>query len=204
MAVHEVIDSRCTNEIKISLREEAALIVYRLSKTIKDDDAIYTIYFYNITDNMYIVDSKTNAKYYKGDIIEKVSPGEILNFGVYASDKTYCSEYKITNISISVPYYNKYSTNELCEGYENYVLCREDSNVTMTEKDFETSMKKYIESLNEEDEEPIVPQIEKEGFNLFDFIVNNNEIISLSGVVMLIIYIAVDIYISSKKKGGIL
>ena len=36
------------------------------------------------------------------------------------------------------------------------------------------------------------------------YLLNNNEIISLSGVVMLIIYIAVDIYISSKKKGGIL
>lgn len=34
-AIHEVIDSRCTDELKISLREEASLLTYRLSKVEK-------------------------------------------------------------------------------------------------------------------------------------------------------------------------
>ena len=47
-AIHEVIDSRCTDELKISLREEASLLTYRLSKVEKNGNVTYTLYFYNI------------------------------------------------------------------------------------------------------------------------------------------------------------
>ena len=52
-AIHEVIDSRCTDELKISLREEASLLTYRLSKVEKKGNVTYTLYFYNISDNLY-------------------------------------------------------------------------------------------------------------------------------------------------------
>ena len=47
-AIHEVIDSRCTDELKISLREEASLLTYRLSKVEKNGNVTYTLYFYLI------------------------------------------------------------------------------------------------------------------------------------------------------------
>ena len=67
-AIHEVIDSRCTDELKISLREEASLLTYRLSKVEKNGNVTYTLYFYNISDNLYVLDTKTNKKYYKKQI----------------------------------------------------------------------------------------------------------------------------------------
>ena len=49
-AVHEVIDSRCTTTLKVSLREEGQSVTYRLSKVINDNNITYTAYFYNLTD----------------------------------------------------------------------------------------------------------------------------------------------------------
>ena len=47
-AIHEVIDSRCTDELKISLREEASLLTYRLSKVEKKGNVIYIFIIYLI------------------------------------------------------------------------------------------------------------------------------------------------------------
>ena len=42
---------------------------------------------------------------------------------------------------------------------------------------------------------------DKTGFSIFDFIIKYNKAISITGVVLLIIYIVLDIKISKKKRG---
>lgn len=204
-AIHEVIDSRCTDELKISLREEASLLTYRLSKVEKNGNVTYTLYFYNISDNLYVLDTKTNKKYYKNDKIEDINPGTILNLDIYAIDSSYCKAYKPDSRSIRVPYYNKFSTSELCIGHKEYALCKEDINVTLTEEQFKESLNKYIESL-EQKRTTTTKQTTNEGnkFNIFDFIIKYNEYISAFGVLLLIIYIVVDIKITNKKRRSIL
>lgn len=205
-AIHEVIDSRCTDELKISLREEASLLTYRLSKVEKKGNVTYTLYFYNISDNLYVLDTKTNKKYYKNDKIEDINPGTILNLDIYAIDSSYCKTYKPDSRSIRVPYYNKFSTSELCIGHKEYALCKEDINVTLTEEQFKESLNKYIESLEQKRTTTTTKQTTNEGnkFNIFDFIIKYNEYISAFGVLLLIIYIVVDIKITNKKRRSIL
>lgn len=196
-AVYDVIDSRCTKEIKTTLREDAKDFAYRLSKS-KNDEVTYTMYLYNLSDDIYI---KTKDKKIKDTKIENLKPGSTFIIDFYANKNTYCSGYKITSKIINVPYYNKYSNNELCEGYENFSLCREDANINLSEEEFEKEINKYINSLKKEDK---IDFEEKESeFYLVDFI--NEYIYFILIVVFLIISISISVVIIIKRKNrGIL
>ncbi len=201
-AIYDVIDSRCTNQSKLSLRKDASNISYRLTKVENKDNVMYTVLFYNLTDDLYIADSN-NVKY-EGTKIENIKPGTSMIVNIYVSDNNYCGGYKAGSRIIKVPYYNKYSENELCNGYEDYFLCKEDSNVNMSEKEFKAKMDSYIKSLKEEREE--VKEVEKEINDSFDFMefLNNYWIYIASGVGFILIAAAIVIIINKRKNRGIL
>lgn len=205
-AIHEVIDSRCTNSLKTLLRNEGQEVIYRFSKVKNEDDVTYTIYFYNLTENMYMTDSSGNI--YTSSKIEKLKPGTSFTFNLYASNKTYCEGYKIYSKTISVPYYNPYFGSDLCKGYEKYSLCKEDVNVTISQDEFVKKLNAYKESLKEveEEETDINYNIEEDDFNLYEFITNYKYYFILSLVIVTLGMIAVIIVkqIEKRKRGGIL
>lgn len=198
-AVHEVIDARCTTELKMSLKEDAKSVAYRLTKVENKDDVTYSLLFYNVSDDIYLEDSSGN-KY--GTKVENLKPGTSLMISIYASNKNYCEGYKAGSKLIKVPYYNKYSKSTLCKGYENYSLCKEDSNINMTQKEFEKAMNDYIDSLKPKKEE----QKQEEQGNKFDFIefINDYWIYILLPLVVILITIGVVMLINKRKNRGIL
>lgn len=202
-AIHEVIDSRCTNSLKTSLREEAQDVVYRLSKvTDNEENVSYTAYFYNMTDNMYIVDS--NEKVYTDSKIDNLKPGTTFVINIYASNQTFCEGYKISSKIISVPHYNPYFGSELCNGYESYSLCQEDVNVNLSQEEFEKKLNTYKESLEEDEETEVLEEIvEEEDFSLYDFIVDYKYYL-IGSVVAIAILTTIVVLIDRKKRGGIL
>jgi len=193
-AVYDVIDSRCTNDLKVSLREEAKEVTYRLSKTTTNNNVTYSLIFYNVSDNLYITDSSSN-KY--DDKIDNLKPGTNLTINIYASNKNYCEGYKAGSRIISVPYYNKYSESELCTGYETYALCKEDANINITEEEFTTRMNEYINSLKNNNDDIIEENIEN-NFNILDFIEEYG--IYILGLIAIIIVIVVAAIIENKRK----
>ena len=111
-------------------------------------------------------------------------------------------------LNINIPYYNPYSKNKLCVGNEDYYLCRENVLLNMSQKEFETRINAYIkEKENNNNNNEQMPDKkddvveDKTGFSIFDFIIKYNKAISITGVVLLIIYIVLDIKISKKKRG---
>lgn len=143
-AVHDVIDSRCTNSVKISLRNEAKEIVYRISK---NDSGLYNIYFYNVTDDISIINDKTN----KNELaINNIKPGEKVNISIEASSNTYCDGFKISSKTIAVPIYNKYYGTDLCVGYENLDLCSENTITSLSEEKFKEELIKRKKELEHE------------------------------------------------------
>lgn len=202
-AIHEVIDSRCTNSLKTLLRNEGQEVIYRFSKIKNEDDITYTIYFYNLTENMYMTDSSGNI--YTSSKIEKLIPGSSFVINLYASSKTYCEGYKIYSKTISVPYYNPYFGSDLCKGYEKYSLCREDANVTISQEEFEKNLNSYKESLKEETY--ISDDIkENEEFNLYKFIINYRYYFIFGLVIIASVVITTIIVkeVKKRKSGGIL
>ena len=166
-AIYDVIDSRCTTELKLSLRKEANEITYRVTKNDNNGKVTYSAILYNISDNLYVTDS--SKKLNKDLKIENIKPGGSISIEIYASDDNYCKGYKVGTKIIKAPNYNPYSQSDLCKGYENYTLCKEDANITLTEKEFETQIKNYIESLKVK-ENDIVEDTVDENFNLITFI----------------------------------
>lgn len=199
-AKYEVIDARCTDSLKASLKSDANDVVYRLSKVINGEDVTYKAIFYNLTKNMYLSDIDNNA--HKGNTIENLKPGSTIQVIIYASNNTYCEGYKIVTKIINVPYYNKYSKYELCNGYENYFLCKENSNVNLTEKEFETKMKDYINTLNTKEEE-VEPEKEDIKFNIIDFIIEYKYLF-IGGISLIAITTLIVIINNKKKNRGIL
>lgn len=199
-AIHEVIDSRCTNELKMSLKDDAKNVAYRLTKVENKDNVTYSVLFYNVTDDIYLEDGNGN-KY--GSKIENLKPGTSIMVNIYASNKNYCEGYKAGYKLIKVPYYNKYYKHELCKGYENYSLCKEDSNINMTEKEFEKAMNDYINSLKPKQDEQ---QQQEEQTNKFDFIefINDYWIYILLPLVVILVTIVVVMLINKRKNRGIL
>lgn len=199
-AIHDVIDVRCTNDLKVSLREEGQDVVYRLSKVLNENSVSYTAYFYNLTDNIYLTDSNNNI--YTSTKIENLKPGTTFTINIYASNKTFCNGYKILSKMISVPYYNPYFGSELCNGYENYSLCKENTNVTLSQSEFEKKINEYKESLKE-DKEVVVDEIIEEEFSLIDFIFKYRYYL-LGTISLISISVVVVIIKNSIKKRGIL
>jgi len=205
-AVYEVTDPRCTSDLKISLRNQASLIAYKLNKNENGELVTYNLDIFNMDEDVYILNQSDNRKYYNNSSILNISPGTILKLGIYASSSNYCEGYKVSSKTVNVPYYNKYSKDKLCVGYEDYYLCKSTSNVNISYDEFKIRMNKYIESLKEEDiaiENDNEKNIEK-SFDLVDFIVRYNVYISSFGVFLLIIYIIVVVRSIRKKRSEIL
>lgn len=204
-ALYEITDSRCTTDMKISLREKAINVTYKLNKIV-NKKVTYEIQLLNIDEDMYIVDSFTNNKYtIKNNKIENITPGLTVNLDIYASNNNYCEGYKMTTKIVNIPYYNKYSSNELCKGYETYILCKETSNINIDEKEFNTRMKSYINSLKQEDntkkEELEKKEVQNNGFDFITFLTEYNLYISLFLVIILTILIVIIINDMNKKRG---
>lgn len=201
-ARYDVIDSRCTNSFKTSLRSDANDVVYRLSKNIEDDKVTYKAIFYNVTKNMYLADS--NGKKYSSNIIDGLIPGSTIQVVIYASNNNYCEGYKILTKIINVPYYNKYSKNEMCNGYENYYLCKENSNVNMNEKEFKKRMNEYIESLKNSEKEEIKPQEKEENYIDVLGYIYEHRLLIIGGLTIILIVLLRTIMKRRTKNRGIL
>lgn len=169
-ALHEVIDSRCTNTLKTSLREEANDVVYRLSKVSSDTGITYTAYFYNLTNNIYI-SVNDNALY--DNKIENLEPGSNIVVTIYSSNNSYCAGYKVKTLIINVPFYNPFFGTKACSGLDNFYLCQEHSNVNLTEEEFNKKINEYKESLvsdkTEQEKEENIEQ-EEGNYRLLDFV----------------------------------
>ena len=197
-AIHEVIDTRCTTELKLSLKKEASEVTYRVTKNDSDGKVTYSAILYNISDNLYVTSS---SKKVSEDLkIENIKPGGSILIEIYASNNTYCAGYKAGTKIIKAPNYNPYSQSDLCKGYENYTLCKEDANITLTEKEFEIQMKNYIESLKTKEDVVENAPVDN-NFNLISFIKNYGLYIGIGVGVVAVITITIVIIYKRKNRG---
>lgn len=193
-AYYDVLDSRCTTRLKMSFREEADEVTYRLSKN--DGDTItYNLLLYNLSDNLVVKDANGNV--IKGNKIEKIEPGTRITLVFYVSNKSYCEDYKASTKIINVPYYNKFYKNDICVGYESYYLCQKNSNIKLSEEEFNKKMNEYIESIKNEEVESKI-EIETETDKLVDFL--SDYWIYLVSFLLIVFTIIILIFVKSRKK----
>lgn len=189
-AIYEITDSRCTDNIKSSLKETANAITYRLSRYEEENQTLYKAFILNTSKDIVLTDSKGIVI---KNSISKIKEGTKINISMKASDNNYCNGYKLGSFIIDAPYYNEYSSDELCIGYEDYYLCEKNSNITLTKDEFEKQMKAYI--LNTKNENITVNPISNEENNsIFNYIKDNyiNFIIAGGLIVVFVILIKIN------------
>lgn len=115
-----------------------------------NDGIVFDIIFHNVHPELYIADYDTfdyHVKYIaeQGIILaEGYLPSKTYNFKVL-NEKSGCDTQIISNISITLPYYNHYYDEPLCEGISEFSLCKKWSNIgNLTEREFKNSVEEYI------------------------------------------------------------
>lgn len=148
------------------VQKKASNVNLMVDYEIENDKAVFTITLYNLKDEHYIIDPKTEKVYeYNGsDTLEiKVEKPGIYSFEVYSEDN-YCDENYLNKLYAEIPTYNKYYKDALCKGVENYKYCQKWFSGNITYDEFKKAVNDYKESLK------VTPQEEPEYKSIFDYL----------------------------------
>ena len=142
----------CSATDKIRLQKYASNIAYYyeyedLNKGDDFSDVNFTITFTNVIGELFIYDESAKVRYNPNDKNEVVITGknhsEYLIFSVYGQSSK-CFNENISNIYITLPIYNKFHTDELCERAPEYSLCGKWVIANMSYDEFKEKVEDYI------------------------------------------------------------
>lgn len=138
-AYYDVLDERCTLEVRTELQKTASNISYRLYK-VGDENITYNLELYNVPGNIRITDIDGN------EIVDVINlkPGKSITLNLYANENSYCNGFKVTSLYVGAPYYNKYYKDKLCEGNDDYYLCNENTEVNLSYEEFKKELTDHI------------------------------------------------------------
>lgn len=131
----------------------------------------FDITFYNVSNELRIVDKTTNNSYYSssnfGDVvINNLSAGSIVNFAVYPNNSD-CSDYRVYTFYINLPYLNNYYNDPACVNNSSS-LCSKWVNTNMY------SYEQFIDKVKGETKEAEIieqeSEIEVRKYGFFDFL----------------------------------
>lgn len=179
------------------LQKIANNLTFSYEYTEKDNSVTFDVTINNMNKYLYIVDVNNN-KTYKYDnnntiLIKNYKDGIKIEYRIYAD--TICQDELLRREYINLPIYNKYYTDEICEGIENYKYCKKWVNSSFNYYDFKQAINAYKESLIED--EPIV--IEDNKTTILDKIIifyAKYYIYILPSII--IIFISIIIYLKNK------
>ena len=180
----------CGNEVKVKYQEMAKNISVNYEYTESDSDVAFSIKFTNIPENFIIYDINNEIDYnYQGSelTIPNVNKNTSYKFGIYINDIS-CEYELLYTHYITIPAYNKYYKDAICEGIEDYKLCNKWLNVTISYDEWKNKIIEYKNSLNKEEE---IPEEKEKSWmekiiefysNYYMFILPGIIIVSCSGI----------------------
>lgn len=136
-------------------QKKALNVNVMLDYEILEEQAVFTITIYNLKEQQYILDKKNDRIYrYQGkDSLEiKVTEAGSYSFEVY-SDENYCDSNYLNKLFVEVPNYNKFYTDSLCLGIENYKYCQKWFGTKITYDEFQRGVTEYRNSLKQDKQE---------------------------------------------------
>ena len=111
----------------------------------------FKIIINNLHNYLYLYDPQKKQTYYStGEIeISNYSPGVTLEFKLY-SNLSYCKGVYINSLYVNLPQYNNYYNDKLCEGIEEYKLCKRWTKMSLSYEDFKKNVINYRNSLKKD------------------------------------------------------
>ncbi len=150
----------CENVDKVRYQDLAKNISYSYDAIEKNGNVKFTITFSNIPKNFAIKHVALNQWFgYKGNElkIENLEPNKSYRFDIFVEEGEGCDNIVMYTINISLPFYNKYYKDPLCEGIESYKLCQKWVQTDYSYEEWKKQVNKYRDSK----EETIVKEEEK-------------------------------------------
>lgn len=160
----------CNNNDKVRYQEMAKNITY--SYEYNDANNTFNLIFTNISEELYLENLETEERYnYQGPELRIVNliPGNSYKYNV-STGNVDCLNEDLYTVYVTLPYYNSFYNNELCNGIENYKYCKKFINKSVTYEEFVKNVTDYKNSLAnnlEENPENNVSSIFKTMFNWF-------------------------------------
>jgi len=113
----------------------------------------FTVIIANLQPNYYIVDMITGTRYnYTGNDIQipGYRSGQSLQYTIYIQDKD-CGDQALNTIRLTLPTYNRYYKDSVCEGITDYNLCNRWSSHGLDYMTFVKKVSEYKEGLKQEE-----------------------------------------------------
>lgn len=145
----------CDYTLNSKLKQYASNINIVYDYAISDNTAYFSVTINNLTSDMYVIDKTTEARYdYKDTnngelIIPGYSNVEKLKYEIYSANAA-CKDVLLISQYISLPVYNKYSSDPLCDGVTDFPLCYRFLKINMTYDEFKYHVTKYKNKKPEE------------------------------------------------------
>lgn len=147
----------CTYTRMAELKKMASNVNVTYTYTIKDNKATFDIRFANLTNDISLYDSYNDKNYIqKGEVIlSNFQDGQKYRFFIKSNYNDCRGEVLLTKY-VTLPKYNTFYGDPLCEGIEDYVLCQRWGSFNITNHyEYEVQINKYKASLIKEKKENI-------------------------------------------------
>ena len=164
------VQAKCMYSDIAELKKIAANVNYSYEYNIVENEALFNITLTNLTTDIYFVDETTN-KIYKNKAAEitlkNYASGETIIYKFYPSNSD-CSSTNLYTIRITLPKYNKYYNNSVCNGATEYSLCQRWSSHNLDYSSFVEKVSQY--KLNKQEQQQALSK-EVDNDSLFHYII---------------------------------
>ncbi|MDD3048860.1 MAG: hypothetical protein PHQ89_02585 [Bacilli bacterium] len=146
-------DSCSTDEKSVLQKKVNQIqIIYEFNNATKKYDITINGFSYEF----YALDTVTNKYlYYDGNstiLLQNYEPGVSYVLKFYGKLYNGCNDEFLSTKSVLLPYYNQYSENPLCAGYETYELCKKFTPIKISSEEiFISRLNAYKKSLENKD-----------------------------------------------------
>ncbi len=156
----------CSDREIVNLKKLASNVNYAYEYYEVQNKMYFDITINNVYKDIYVLNLANNKKYTSEEIkLQKISDGQVITLEVYAKN---CQNELLTKKTITLPTFNKYFDNPLCEDIHEYKYCSRWGKYSIDESELEKYTKEYknkIETIT--DEKTIKYQTDIKGFYVF-------------------------------------
>lgn len=190
----------CDYTLLSKLKKYASNVNIIYDYKIVNNDAYFNITINNLVHDIYILD-ETSGKRYSSDNGEIVIPDihgvKKITFKIF-SNVSSCSDELLLTQYVTLPVYNKFSTDPLCDGLDNYNLCYTFIDTDLSYEDFKEKVEAYRNRKPDEIEEEVKKEHVKSDWEKFlDFMVKYGIFIAAAIAILITI---ISVYRSRKNQ----
>ncbi len=169
---NRVYASECSNEDRVRLQKFADNITYTLEEYEENGEKYFKVIFTGLSKEIRIYSDRRRFYYYNfsdnlfDEVDLKVYPGKIYQFTINGVNT--CKYNDFRTITINIPNYNPYYSDEVCKNTREYKLCQKWTTIDMSYEEFVSKVTKYKKKQQEVIDDNPISENATNNFNFLD------------------------------------